>query len=202
MRMKVIWTVFLSISVVGGSDTCYLEGFSQPSYNLINSTMTSPELCQAFCQRTPDCAAFTWTRGTQRCNLKTSWYGRKNERAGKVSGPAFCLKSACFKVDRAVVGSNLNYWWIKHNSNTPEECQAICQKTVGCGGFTWVESTKLCRLKKSFPEETSLAPREGRVSGPAYCTTKVGGTCPPPSCVANWSYNGQRQVKITTSMLI
>ena len=188
------WILLVSVIAVGASESCFLEGFSQPGYSLDGAENTpTPEICQDFCQRTPGCSAFTWTNHTKKCNLKSSWYGTKNARSGKITGPAFCLESDCFMQDTHIVGSNLGYWWTKHTRPTPEQCQDLCQKTKGCNGFTWTERSKICKLKKSFNPDGGSAAKPGRVSGPVHCSTTVGGTCPPPACLTSWVYNGQRQ---------
>jgi len=180
---------------VNTSNPCFLHGFSQPGYSVNGpeSFAETPELCQELCQRTNGCAAFTWTTHSKKCNLKSSWYGSKNKNAGKVSGPAFCLESECFMKNKAVIGSNLGSWWIRYTADTAEKCQELCQRSKGCKGFTWTERTNNCKLKKSSPGKKNTAVKSGKVSGPAHCSTTVGGTCPPPACLTKWVYNGQTQ---------
>ena len=138
------WILLISVVVVGGSESCFLENNSQPGYSLdASENSETPEVCQDFCQRTPGCAAFTWTNQTKNCNLKSSWYGTKKLKKGKVTGPAFCLESDCFKKDTAVVNSALGYWWTKHTKPTPEQCQDLCQKTKVLPGLSVRQSASI-----------------------------------------------------------
>ena len=186
--------LLMFVAAVKASKSCFLVGYSQPGYSLDGGESTaSPEECQNLCQRTAGCSAFTWTNQTNNCNLKSSWYGTKNAREGKVTGPAFCLESDCFIENKRLAGSNLGYWWTRHTQPTPEKCQDLCQKTKGCKGFTWTENSTVCRLKKSFNPAGGSSSKVRKVSGPAHCSTTVGGTCPPPACLNMWIYNGQVQ---------
>lgn len=165
-------------------------------------TATSAKQCQELCQDTPGCAAFTFVKKKSFCNLKSTQYGEKRKKAGKVSGPANCPEentnvlsrsgsvrqiSNCFKEGVNFQVGNLPG---SQTRNTAEECQQLCQDTPGCHSFSWERSSKNCGLKSSDKRRRK---KNDVVSGPAHCGGGVGGTCPPPQCVKKWKYNGVEQ---------
>ncbi|XP_023327401.1 salivary plasminogen activator alpha 1 [Eurytemora carolleeae] len=78
-----------------GQQNCYERNKAYFGNKLINSrddqVTDSPERCQIECQETNGCKAFTWTLGSNRCNLKSAVAGEnKIDREGKISGPVHC----------------------------------------------------------------------------------------------------------------
>ena len=56
---------------------------------------------------------------------------------------------------------------------SPEECQNLCKKTIGCIWFTWkkvlMENMGSCKLISIVHEFASTDTSTGVISGPAKC---------------------------------
>ena len=56
---------------------------------------------------------------------------------------------------------------------SPNECQNLCRKTIGCVWFTWrkvlTENSGTCKLSSSVGDFASTELATGLISGPSKC---------------------------------
>ena len=71
------------------------------------------------------------------------------------------------------MGNDLNN--CRDKTDTPEQCQELCQKTPGCVQFTWLDSNfhedsrfKQCCMKNKL--NSDYIPTTGLISGPKRCS--------------------------------
>jgi len=106
------------------------------------------EDCFNICQNymtSISCAYIRWRSSNRNCALFSMTY---EDNIGFTSGPQFCsttISPGCLKDEMKL--QNIN----KVNADpkkteTPQDCQALCQADSSCGFFQWESSTTKCKL--------------------------------------------------------
>ena len=84
----------------------------------------------------------------------------------------FHLFQVCYQINVDVIGAYMNAHGVLLKKG-PDECQDLCQQTVGCVWFSWtkilLKNSGSCKLINQVTNFVSSNSTTGIISGPAKC---------------------------------
>ena len=171
---------FLVLVTIGhASGICFQQNLTWLSPEIIDHRegVGDPHLCQAICEDTEGCRAFTWTNSENTqfkhfCFLFASSFNQTSCE-GCISGPATCTCSS----EVACQDDNDNIADVIHDVHTEADCQNKCLESPSCEFYTWHSAGSFpaysCVLFNNCEDPVSC---HGCLSGPPDCSNNVNTT--------------------------
>ncbi|KAL8437586.1 hypothetical protein Efla_000449 [Eimeria flavescens] len=147
---------------------CFRQGvgYRADSSALLWGTQTlNAEECRRRCSYMERCTRFSYNAKTTACDL-LSGEGEDVEGTNLISGPAQCSRStSCYQKDGTYGGGEA----IVKKTQTPQQCQELCEKTPSCKVFSHNSRDTTCNLLSG--DNLTLQSSAGWVSGNKKCIT-------------------------------
>ena len=189
--MTIALLFFLVVSLCQAYDSCLKPNTTWLSVDILDTVhpVPDPYQCQAICEDTEGCAAFTWTTAeNQQIKLHCSLFRSVANQTSfdeSVSGADSCTCSS----EVACQDDAGNILEEIADVETEEECQKNCQENLSCMFYTWSNGATspphYCVLMISCDV---TVPCHGCYSGPQECSQQISTTTSTPTLEGKDSY--------------
>ena len=189
--MTIALLFFLVVSLCQAYDSCLKPNTTWLSVDILDTVhpVPDPYQCQAICEDTEGCAAFTWTTAeNQQIKLHCSLFRSVANQTSfdeSVSGADSCTCSS----EVACQDDAGNILEEIADVETEEECQKNCQENLSCMFYTWSNGATspphYCVLMISCDV---TVPCHGCYSGPQECSQQILTTTSTPTMEGEDSY--------------